>query len=574
MPIGCRFPVPDAWRLEYPHYIANRTSLRWMYFFVLLVCGSTFFGYGYFKYEIDLDTTTRLSTEALDGWTCESLNEYTGGFDFFRQLSLNISTNLNAQVWGSGIFQSTGLNYDAENGTFYQSDEIFNSDQMDSNTGWDLIGVSSTGTVSDCRKNWGDTLCEIEDNQVTDGENFLMLSDDFSFYYVSIHIDAVAFRHIVTTGNLTIGNGNIDNNVGQYFEDDRNLLIYDGRLSTSTPQQWQIPQYNSSYDNTSIDIGFTLFATLDQVCDIIELGNDGEDGDGEVQVCFLLNDDVDYFDYEWCLSDGTDIITLSTCQEIETDVCMVNLATAFNTSYDNNGKILFERDNWEEIGIFFSTGVYSQAYDSSDTDANLCSAYWEDECTTVIDSFCDTVYVPPFQCEKDVQRSIIDVVAISFAQTEFVLTVLLIVVGFSITRVCCCCIKKDHRKPDYDELEAGGARKGSILVSGGQSSVGNEDDAKCTQLEHKIQQMEQQFQTRIQQLENRIAQLQMNQNTAEFVAQRTNSAHSSPRAAGEYQMQMQMQPQMAYGQMQQQVQMQPQPQFFNTVQMAQMNQMQ
>ena len=109
--VDLRFPVPDAWRLEYPHYIANRGALRFFYFWVLLASVSTFLGYGYYSYYLNLDTKSEISSIDKGGdWTCSSLNEYSGFNDFYEQSGIQIQNRFMSNRTNMSLFIDKSFN--------------------------------------------------------------------------------------------------------------------------------------------------------------------------------------------------------------------------------------------------------------------------------------------------------------------------------------------------------------------------------------------------------------------------------------------------------------------------------
>ena len=77
-----RISVPDAWRIEYPRYVADHNLLKCLYAIILLVALGVLFGYGYYLYEVDLDYESTIvydssKKSSKDGWKCISLIDFS-----------------------------------------------------------------------------------------------------------------------------------------------------------------------------------------------------------------------------------------------------------------------------------------------------------------------------------------------------------------------------------------------------------------------------------------------------------------------------------------------------------------
>eukprot|EP01084_Bolivina_argentea_P217530 369283_1 len=92
-----KIPIPDGWKQDYPHFIADPRNLRLGYLAILIVTGIVFVGSCVYYYA-DPDIIGEISFYAQtgEGWECESIGTFNGEFVFpdFDKLSVNLSQSV------------------------------------------------------------------------------------------------------------------------------------------------------------------------------------------------------------------------------------------------------------------------------------------------------------------------------------------------------------------------------------------------------------------------------------------------------------------------------------------------
>ena len=421
-------PIPDPWRKEYPHYIANRTILRILNVFVLLLCIATFFSYGYYSYYINLEKQQKISNVVLnedDGWSCVSLTEWSGEYRFIKDDYIGgISNKLRNHntSWAAYMSRVTAQDANGDEITFYTNTDDASqfTDSIHQVADWDIDGASSIGTLDDCQEYWNQRFC----SNVT--------SDDGGWAKIT-----TTTQYVLTYWA---------NETYDIFPNLNTFELIDTRHADSPTlgfNQWNTSSTSRPYAT------FVVFTDLPNACtDYFDLAG----VDPDVDACF-----TDYFPGNtYCVSNDSDIVQYVSCEVWETDVCMLNAATIFNQS---DVGVIWESSSY--IDYLVSALVMADTWQNGG-EYDTCDDYWNDVCSeNIIEDWCEEIYQPPYQCEREIKRDLLDVLALAYAQTEFVSTILLVIIGFTLGKLCKCCVKKDDSEPEKT-LELHTAYTGSI----------------------------------------------------------------------------------------------------------------
>ena len=114
-----RVPIPDDWRLYYPHYIAAPEVLRSLFLFVISSALVTFIAtcIYYYSFERELVTVIGYTADKGAGWSCASIGLYNGPYSFLSDknaLPTNLAQSTNTgliKLWSDEYFSTQHMQY-------------------------------------------------------------------------------------------------------------------------------------------------------------------------------------------------------------------------------------------------------------------------------------------------------------------------------------------------------------------------------------------------------------------------------------------------------------------------------
>ena len=140
----------------------------------------------------------------------------------------------------------------------------------------------------------------------------------------------------------------------------------------------------------------------------------------------------------------SNILDINLCDQSNKDVCYYDLSWIF---YQND---IIERTIIDDYG----TGLFVETGTSDTTNyaiGDYCYNYWYDFCeSNIVGEWCNEIYQAPYQCTRSVHQSVFNITAVSFAQTELVLTILVVIVA-CLLKTCCKC-EIDHSEQEVERL--------------------------------------------------------------------------------------------------------------------------
>ena len=90
-----KIPIPDPWRLNYPHFLGSPTKLRFCYVLVVIITLLGFMTSAYYYYIFDKETIGEIDffVKTGDEWDCKSIGTYNGVYTFnnWSSLTFNLS---------------------------------------------------------------------------------------------------------------------------------------------------------------------------------------------------------------------------------------------------------------------------------------------------------------------------------------------------------------------------------------------------------------------------------------------------------------------------------------------------
>ena len=442
-----KIPIPDPFRLNYPHFIGSPTQLRFAYILIILSALLTFIVSGLYYYIYDTETIGEIGffTKEDDEWNCVSIGTYNGKYIFtnvtISDYNLSASTDM-------GFLRSVSPNIGTDPGyatvtipTSTETSLTFAHYGMQYHDGYARytfeyeITWGNAPTIDECIETMHEYSCSNFHDTTT-------IINDIYMYRMSWNID------IITSG---------DNNSALNMND-----VYISKIDLYTSSPYPIFTEKSlggyPYRQGLIRLGDNDFEQFivtnksiyngDNLCDIIETDISNEELFWGITMSIDLwnNYNKIYIDNPdqcpwWEIYNGgltefpcnqnnniTELNINFECELISDDYCIVNASNQF--AYTENETL--PTNTRMKIANTVSDGQ-GQFLLLSPELGTKCIERWESVCLEKynIDEYCQTVYSPPYSCTKTEPKSTWAILSLSFASSQLVFTILVMLTAFA-----------------------------------------------------------------------------------------------------------------------------------------------
>eukprot|EP01084_Bolivina_argentea_P217624 369460_1 len=444
-----KIPVPDQWRLNYPHFIGPPNALRCFFVFAIIAALITFLGAVVYYYEFDQNEIIEIQFVFNEGddWECESIGVYNGEYKFLKDAD-TVPANLSESTsiaWVNSYNQMRNVNIDGNTFNMIRLMEHSETYNKDENSIFNVVR-GNTATIDDCLEIYTNGACKVV--------NSSKILENINVYKFTVNID---FNETYPW----IAGDNWQNHIDlQYL-----MLFQSDTINSSAKYPNAVSIFNTSYWSGGGDIeGYTYFHRMSNAEFWVAAKSDSS-----ANLCSEIEDAIQKGEIEWGLEIGWEILdggyssleewqypvrpapnqpffnTVSSvsldveCERIAYDYCVVNATDqfAFTTPTSELRGTTLRRSNsngGEENFILLSGELGATC---TDRWQSVCETYWD------IKGLCSTLYLPPFSCKTAKRKSYFTILSLSFASAELVFTVLIILVGCLIRQVANPVIEKD-----------------------------------------------------------------------------------------------------------------------------------
>ena len=470
-----KLPVPDQWRLNYPHFIGNPTALRVTWVFAVIIAVLFFGAACYWYREQDHETITEITFNFREtgGWQCESIGVWDGTFEFLVKddsIPYSLSTSFTSTYISMSSGSGNGYIPNLTNFTSYElaTVEVGNVNYSPKLNSQYSVLRGNAPNIDTCKESFKNWICNAE--SIAKSSYTISNVGTYRFTYT---------LHVTDTNDWNVLNGDSFDDIIQ-----SRLMLYDA----STVDLTQLP---GTAQNTR-----TIFGDLQQYqalgiesasvgyikqMDDKEYWMTGKTGD-DTNLCTVIEQGIINGDIIWGvnlqykLSEAQSIfwsygvrqapgpladnhpfqnITVNSfivnCEWIENnnDYCIVNISNQFSISEPEpvlRGTALQQ--------VAFNGEVNKQFIMLGAGLGDSCGDRWESVCEESYkwDAFCSTLYISPFSCVLTQKRDWFSTISLSFAATQLFFTILVLVIGCMFRNLSNPVFEKD-RAHEIMELE-------------------------------------------------------------------------------------------------------------------------